>query len=123
MFRNVVISFALATLLLTSTAAQEFAAPAADPEQQSLADIAKAIRAKKKPEVVIDQADAEKLFREVDSILAFASASSELPKRTAVKYKLLGREEVDKHFAEALATSESAKRLERSELVLKKFGM
>ena len=123
MFRYVVVSFALATLLLTSGTAQEFAAPAAEPEQQSLADVAKAIRAKKKPEVVIDQADAEKLFLEVDSILAFATNSSELPKRTAVKYKLLGREEVDKHFAQALATSESTKRLERSELVLKKFGM
>jgi hypothetical protein len=125
MFRRVAVGFALATFLLSSAPAQDTVAAAsnAEPQQESLADIAKAIRAKKKPEVVVDQEDAEKLFREVDSILAFASASSELPKRTTVKYKLVGRDEVDQHFAESLATSESTDRLQRSELVLKKFGM
>src|SRR3954464_1353773 len=124
MFRNVVVNIALATFLLSSAAAEDtVAAPAAEPEPASLADIARSIRAKKKPEVVINQQDAEKLFQEVDSILSFASASSELPKRTTVKYKLLGREDVDKHFADALANDDAAQRLQRSELALKKFGM
>jgi hypothetical protein len=124
MFRNVVVNIALATFLLSSAAAEDtVAAPAAEPQPASLADIARSIRAKKKPEVVINQQDAEKLFQEVDSILSFASASSELPKRTTVKYKLLGREDVDKHFADALANDDAAQRLQRSELVLKKFGM
>lgn len=125
MFRNVVVSIALATFFLSSAPAQDAGAIASstEPQAESLADIAKAIRAKKKPEVVVDQADAEKLFQEVDSILSFASASSELPKRTTVKYKLLGREDADKHFADALTTGDASKRLQRSELVLKKFGM
>jgi hypothetical protein len=122
MFRNFFVSLALAALAVSSAPAQDTASGNAEP-QQSLADIARAIKAKKKPEVVVDQADAEKLFREVDSILQFASESSELPKKTAVKYKLLGRDEVDKKFAEALSTDESAKRIQHSELVLKKFGV
>ncbi len=122
MIRNLLVSLALAAFLASSAPAQDTAAANAEP-QQSLADIARAIKAKKKPEVVVDQADAEKLFGEVDSILQFASQSSELPKKTAVKYKLLGRDEVDKKFAQALSTDESTKRIQHSELVLKKFGV
>jgi hypothetical protein len=125
MIRNIVVTIALAMFLLSSAPAQDTAAaPAnADPQPESLADIAKAIRAKKKPEVVVNQDDAEALFREVDSILTFASQSSELPKHNAVKYKLVGREEVDKHFAEGRANDEATKKIQHSELVLKKFGI
>ena len=123
MVRNFFVSLALAALMVGSAPAQDTAAANAEPQQQSLADIARAIKAKKKPEVVVDQADAETLFREVDSILQFASESSELPKKTAVKYKLLGQEEVSKKFAEALTTDESTKRIQHSALVLKKFGV
>ena len=110
MLRNFIVSLALTAFLLSGALAQNTVVASSDTEpQQSLADIAKAIRAKKKPEVVIDQNDAEKLFSEVDSILNFASQSSELPKHSAVKYKLVGREDVDKRFAEDYATARGSK--------------
>ena len=124
MMRNLFASLAVAAILAGFAPAQETAvAPQAEPEQQSLADVARAIKAKKRPEVVVNQDDAEQLFREVDSILAFASESSELPKKTAVKYKLLGRDDVDKKFTAVLSTDDSTKRILHSELVLKKFGV
>lgn len=125
MIRNFVVSLSMAAVLAGYAPAQDAvaAASSAEPEQQSLGEIAKAIKAKKKPEVVINQDDAEKLFREVDSILSFASESSELPKKTTVKYRLLGRDDVDKKLADSYSTDESSKRILHSELVLKKFGV
>jgi hypothetical protein len=125
MVRYFVLTTAFAAFLIGSAPAQNVVAATsnAEPQPESLGDIAKAIRAKKKPEVLVNQADAEKLFTEVDSILSFASASSELPKRTTVKYKVMGREEVDQRFAEGLSTNEATQRIQHSELVLKKFGV
>src|SRR5512135_1212397 len=110
MIRNLFVSLALAAFVARSAPAQDPVAANAEAQRQRVAEIARAMKAKKKPEVVVDQADAEKLFGEVDSILQFASQSSELPKKNAVKYKLLGRDEVDKRFADALSTDEATKR-------------
>jgi hypothetical protein len=89
----------------------------------SLADIARSIRAKKKVETVVNGEDAKQLFKDVESILTFASQHSGFQKRTAVRYKLVGRETVDKFFADAFAESDEAKKIQKSELVLKKFGV
>lgn len=121
MMRNLVASLAVAAVLAGSAQAQETVQPQA--QQQSLGEIARALKAKKQPEVVINQDDAEKLFSEVDSILRFASETSELPKHTSVKYKLLGRDEIDQRISSALSTDDSTKRIQHSELVLKKFGL
>jgi hypothetical protein len=124
MLRRLIIYVAYATLLLSYAPAQS--APAAstnDQPQESLADIARKIRAKKKPDVVVTEDDAQTLFKEIDTILTFASGSSGLPKHSPVKHKLMGREDADKFFASARSNEETVTKTLRSELVLKKFGM
>ncbi len=68
-----------------------------------------------------DQATA--LFRSVDEILGFVSKDTHLPSTHAVKRKLLTRDEVKRELANKMSDDEGTKRLERSELVLKKFGL
>ena len=68
-----------------------------------------------------DQAAA--LFRSVDEILGFVSADSHLKATRPVKRKLLTRPEVSRELSRKMAEDEGTKRMERSELVLKKFGL
>src|SRR5215470_7475375 len=71
-----------------STFAQEAPPAQPAPGEQSLADIAKSLRTKKKADVIVTEDDARKLFEEIDTTLKFASKSSGFPTRTAVKHKL-----------------------------------
>jgi len=71
----------------------------------------------------ISPQQAEELFRSVDTILDFVSHDTGLTIRHPVKRKLASRELVERYIEERLADEEDAKRLERSELVLKKFGL
>src|SRR5271155_2669030 len=66
---------------------------------------------------------AKELFRSVDEILQFASNDSKLPIYHSVKRKLISRDEVSHYLREKFDEDESAKRMERSEIVLKKFGL
>jgi hypothetical protein len=66
---------------------------------------------------------AKELFRSVDDILSFASKDTNLPIVHSVKRKLITRDEVNKYLREKFNDDEGAKRLARSEIVLKKFGM
>jgi hypothetical protein len=66
---------------------------------------------------------AEELFRSVDDILKFASEDTGLPIQHTVKRKLITRAEVNKYLTEKFSEDEGAKRLQRSEIVLKKFGL
>jgi hypothetical protein len=68
-------------------------------------------------------AEADALFKQVDEMLAFASKSSGLPMRAPVKRKLVSRDEVEHFITKRLDEDEDSKRIERSELVLKKFGL
>ncbi len=68
-----------------------------------------------------DQAAA--LFKSVDDILAFVSKDTHLPATRPVKRRLLTRDEVKRELAKKMNDDEGTKRLERSELVLKKFGL
>lgn len=68
-------------------------------------------------------AQAKELFRSVDSILKFDSATTGLPILKLVKRRLVTRDEVEHYLMEQLRNDHDAKRLERSELVLKKFGL
>ena len=51
------------------------------------------------------------------------SNDTKLPIVRSVKRKLLSRDEVNKYLEKKFAEDEGAKRLERSEIVLKKFGL
>ena len=66
---------------------------------------------------------AKELFRSVDEILSFASNDTKLPIEHAVKRKLISRDEVNHYLREKFDEDEGAKRMERSEIVLKKFGL
>jgi len=66
---------------------------------------------------------AKELFRSVDDILSFVSTDTKLPIQHSVKRKLITRDEVNKYLSGKFDQDEGAKRLERAEIVLKKFGL
>ena len=69
------------------------------------------------------KAQAKELFRSVDEILDFVSSDSKLPIEHRVKRKLISRDEINSYLTKKFNEDESTKRMERSEIVLKKFGM
>ncbi len=71
----------------------------------------------------LTKAQANELFKSVDDILAFVSKDTDLPIKSSVKRKLLTRDEVNKYLHEKFEEDKGTKRLERSEVVLKKFGL
>jgi len=71
----------------------------------------------------ISPQEAEKLFRSVDEILQFASRDTLFPVKHEVKRQLVSRDQVEAYVTEHTSEDEDAKRLRRSELVLKKFGL
>ena len=76
----------------------------------------------KDDEVRITPRQAEELFHSVDEILQFDSKQTGLPVKRDVKRKLTSRDEVVSYLTKHL-NDEDTKRLRRSELVLKKFGL
>jgi hypothetical protein len=75
-----------------------------------------------KEEVKITPREAEQLFHSVDEILAFDSKQTGLPIKKQVKRRLTSRDEVEGYLTKHMK-DEDVKRLQRSELVLKKFGL
>src|SRR5229473_3866651 len=76
----------------------------------------------KKEEVKITPREAEELFHSVVEILAFDSKHTGLPIKKQVKRRLTSRDEVVGYLTKHMK-DEDVKRLQRSELVLKKFGL
>ncbi|HEV2992178.1 MAG TPA: hypothetical protein VG759_27335 [Candidatus Angelobacter sp.] len=85
--------------------------PASQPEQQE-----------KEPEHKVTPEEAKELFQSVDQILQFASKSTLLPMKQAVKKAMVSREQVEKYIEDKFKDDVDRIRFERSELVLKKFG-
>lgn len=79
--------------------------------------------ARKKPEIPLTKEQAKQLFQSVDEILKFSSSDSNLPIQHSVKRKLISRSEVTRYLTKKFDEDESTKRMERAELVLKKFGL
>ena len=71
----------------------------------------------------ISPQEAVELFGQVDQILKFASKDSGLPTRHEVKRRLTNRDEVVSYLEKSMREDKSAQRVQRSELVLKKFGL
>jgi len=78
--------------------------------------------AAEKPEVKITPREAQELFHSVDEILAFDSKQTGLPIKKEVKRRLTSRDEVEGYLTKHMK-DQDVKRLQRSELVLKKFGL
>ena len=66
---------------------------------------------------------AKQLFGMVDVLLKFSSQETGLPVKSEVKRQLTTRNEVEGYLREKFDDDEDAKRMERSEIVLKKFGL
>jgi hypothetical protein len=71
----------------------------------------------------ITPAEAKKLFALVDELMKFASDETGLPIKAQVKRQLTSREAVEKYMKAKLNEDKSEQRMERDEIVLKKFGL
>jgi hypothetical protein len=97
------------------------ASPAQSPSTSSNAKQGENSSAQK-PETKITTQQAEELFHSVDEILAFDSKQTGLPIKKEVKRRLTSRDEVEAYLTKHMK-DQDVKRLQRSELVLKKFGL
>lgn len=93
---------------------QEQPAPAPSPQDQATPA---------EPQKPITKAQAKELFRSVDEILQFVSQDTGLPIKHKVKRKLITRDQVESYAEKRMKDDKDTQRLERSQLVLKKFGM
>lgn len=123
------IAILISALLLILPGAQQLAAAPQDQtpsatEQQAGQDASKQqSENESKPGTKITPQQAEQLFRDVDTILDFASKDSNLPIKHEVKRRLATREEVVSYLQKNMAEDKDVQRLRRTELVLKKFGL
>jgi hypothetical protein len=76
-----------------------------------------------KTDKIITREQAAVLLKSVDDIMAFAAEDTALPGVPHVKRRLVTRDEVAAYLRKSFEEDESAKRLQRSEIVLKKFGL
>lgn len=79
--------------------------------------------ARAESEKKISAKEADDLFRSIDELLKFASEDTSLQVREKVKKRLVNREEVVAFVKKHMEDDEDAKRLRRSELILKKWGL
>jgi hypothetical protein len=126
-----------ATLCLAvATAAAQIAAPQGPPAPQSpsaqttpqgKSDAQAAQKPKdgsaKGSETHITPDEAKQLFSLVDELLKFSSQESGFPIKSDVKRQLTTRTDVEHYLTEKFDEDEDAKRMQRSEIVLKKFGL
>src|SRR5581483_11781928 len=106
----------------SQTAPQARPAPstqAAPPAGQS----GKATPEQNKPEHLVTEKEAKELFRSVDKITKFASKETKLPIRDQVKRELVNRDQVEAYINKRMDEDEDVQRMQRSEAVLKKFGL
>lgn len=76
-----------------------------------------------KPVTHIGPEQAKQLFALVDELLKFSSQETGLPIKSTVKRQITTRATVEGYLKEKFDEDEDAKRLQRSEIVLKKFGL
>lgn len=94
------------------------AAPATGPEQSE-----PPASSAKKPEHRLTPQEGAALLSESPKILEFASQDTGLPIHSKVKTRLTTRDEVERYLNQQMKDDKDAKRMERSEIVLKKFGL
>lgn len=78
---------------------------------------------KSKPETHITPEQAQQLFSLVDQLLKFSSDETGLPIKSTVKRQLTTRNAVESYLSEKFNEDQDAKRMQRSEIVMKKFGL
>jgi hypothetical protein len=108
--------FLLVAALLTGVALSQTTTAPASPFQSQASPVPQS-------EAHVTPAQAQELFRSVDQILAFASRDSGLPMRHPVKRALVSRDQAMKYIEDRMGNDRDTQRLQRSALVLKKFGL
>src|SRR6266496_2682444 len=107
----------------TSPGTPEPTSPPAPQQAPPPASEQNAEQTKPNPQIKITPEQAEQLFRDVDTILDFASKDTSLSKKHDVKRRLASRDEVVSYLKKNMAEDKDVQRLRRTELVLKKFGL
>jgi hypothetical protein len=109
--------------LLAAATAGARQQPASPTTPQAQAPPASQPQSGVKPETHITPGQAKLLFSLVDELLKFSSQETGLPIKSTVKRKITSRDEVESYLKEKFNEDEGAKRLQRDEIVLKKFGL
>jgi hypothetical protein len=91
------------------------------PAQQQPAAVAPQAQTSTKGKIT--PAQERQLFSLVDELIKFSSEETGLPIKSTVKRQITSRAEVERYLKEKFEEDESAKRMQRSEIVLKKFGL
>jgi hypothetical protein len=122
----VAVLFCLA--LLPASGAQKQAAPqqkTPDAQQNPLAAQPKSPQTppSSQPTTHITPDQARQLFASVDEIMKFASDETGLPTKSSVKRQMTTRDAVESYLMKKLSDDKESKRMERDEIVLKKFGL
>ena len=78
---------------------------------------------KAQAETHITPDQAQQLFSLVDQLLKFSSEETGSPIKSQVKRQMTTRAAVESYLTEKFNEDEDAKRMQRSEIVLKKFGL
>jgi hypothetical protein len=107
LFSTFVFFFVLPCLALA------LAAPAQQPIQQPASD----------EDTHITPEQAKQLFALVDELIQFSSQETGLPVKSTVKRQITTRAAVESYLKEKFDEDEGAKRLQKGEIVLKKFGL
>jgi hypothetical protein len=112
-----------AIVLLAAMLSCGISASAQQPPKDGVASDQTPPAAKPQAETHITPEQGKELFRSVDELIKFASEETGLPVRSEVKRTLTTRAEVEKYLTDKFAEDEDAKRMQRGEIVLKKFGL
>src|SRR6185503_6089641 len=111
-----------ATEVLSSPRPSEHGTAVSDAPADAQSDSSKTADSKA-TETKITPQQAEQLFRDVDTILDFASKDTALGIKRGIKRRLTSRDEVVAYLKKNMAEDKDVQRLRRTEFVLKKFGL
>lgn len=116
--RRAAASMALGFLMVAAAGAQQAAPPATAP-QTSPAPAANSGQAATR----ITPEQARQLFGLVDELMKFSSGETGLPIKSTVKRQLTTRAAVQAYLEQKFNDDQDSKRMQRDEIVLKKFGL
>jgi hypothetical protein len=118
-------AWAAALCLAAVTAVAQQTAPATLPTPSAGGSQPGSAQAAQNPAAAthITPEQARQLFSLVDELIQFSSDETGLPIKSAVKRQLTTRTAVESYLEEKFNEDEDSKRLQRDEIVLKKFGL
>jgi len=107
----------------TAGARQQTTAPAPQAQSPTASKPQSRPQSSDKPPTHISPEQAKQLFSLVDELLQFSSKETGLPIKSTVKRQITSRAEVESYLKGKFEDDAGAKRMQRDEIVLKKFGL